>query len=138
MAIIQSTNKIEATRAFINTWLKDNTMYCNHCGENFNPVIGKNETGSYIYTCCENPQIGRNYDHTKGLVEQNKEQTKNLNKNTAATESNSMRLGVSMPPRLYNDLKRYFKSFDEKFLDTPKELHAFMKAFPEFTIPRII
>ena len=138
MAFIQSSNKVEAAKAYINTWLKDPTFYCNYCGMDYHPHIVDTGEGVYSQFCCEKPEIGTNSLHTKGIIEQNKRLRDQMVKSTGATESDSMRLGLSMPPRLYNDLKAYFERHGEKFLDTPKELHAFMRAFPQFCIPKSI
>jgi len=138
MAFVRSTNKMDAIKAYLNTWLKDETMYCNYCGVDYMPHIVDTGEGTYNQLCCENPQIGRNIDHTKGLIKQNQELTKNLDKETGAMKNGAMRIGLSLPPRLYTDLKKYFEGYDEKFLDTPQELHAFMREFKQFTIPRSI
>ena len=131
---IRSNNKIDAAKAYINTWLKDPTMYCNHCGRDFKPEVVDSGKGVYYDACCENPQIGRNADHTKAVVEQNKEDKKYLLKETGATANDSIRYGLSLPPRLYADLKKYFFAHEQTFLDTPKELHKFMREFPQFSM----
>lgn len=128
MAFKQTTNKITAAKAFINTWLKDETIYCGNCDENWNADFHKFES------CCENPQFGRNKDHVRGIAKQNKE-TIELNKNDyGSTDDKSMRVGASIPPRLFRDLEQYFKKHGDKFLETPKDLHAFLKAFPVFKV----
>jgi len=138
MAFVKSSNKVDATKALVNTWLKDPTMYCNHCGMDYHPDLVDTGEGVYNQLCCENPQIGRNIDHTKGIVAQNKEISSSLSKSTGANETDSMRFGLSIPPRLYTSLKTYFEKHGEKFLDNPKELHQFMRAFPQFCIPKSI
>lgn len=136
--LVRSTNKIDAAKAFVNTWLKDPTFYCNYCGLDYHPSPVDTGEGVYDQLCCESPEIGRNIDHTRGCVKQNQEKQKELIKNTGANKDDTMRHGLSMPPRLYQDLKKYFGTYDEKFLDTPKELHEFMRAFPQFCIPHKI
>ena len=125
--LVKTTNKWILARAFINTWLKDQTWYCNNCDKDYS---------KFNYPCCENPQIGRNIDHTKGLFKENR-MIKNTRKNEfASTKKKTLRWGVSLPPRLHFALDRYFRSLsDEKLFNNNKELHEFMRRFPEFTIP---
>jgi hypothetical protein len=127
--LIKTTDKWTAVQAFINTWLKDQTLYCNHCGMLFD----KN-----FFPCCENPQVGSNIDHTMGLIKQNKEMSKMRLNEFASTKKKTMRWGVSIPPKLLHDLEKYLKSTsgdDEKLFNNNKELHQFMRRFPVFKIP---
>lgn len=115
-----------AIKSFINTWLKDQQFYCNNCGENFDPGYHA------AYSCCENPQFGRNIDHTKGLMAQNESMREMQKKETGATDDNTWRACLSIPPRLYEDLTRYFKGYGEKLFNDERDIRAFMKAFPQF------
>lgn len=115
-----------AIKSFITTWLKDERFYCNNCGEDWNPVIHTYES------CCENPQFGRNIDHCKGLIEQNKQARAEQLKETGATKSNTWRACLSIPPRLYSDLERFFGGYGEKLFNDNNEMRAFMKEFPQF------
>ena len=126
--IVQTHNKWLALKAFINgIWLKDTRLYCNYCGRDF--YEGEP-------TCCENPQIGRNIDHTRGLIKQNKEIQNSRLRETASNESKTMRWGISVPPRLFMDAEKYFeKTYKEKLINDPKELREFMKEFKCFCIP---
>ena len=160
MAFITTHDKWEATHAFINFWLGDKTPYCNNCGENYtaccnnpHPVLIKRtlDDGSEtkeavvlhckncdaeIWQCCENPQIGTNKDHTYALIKQNKEMAKNRLRDTASNETKTMRWGISLPPRLYHALDRYFEvSFKEKLFNDKKQMHEFMRKFKQFCIP---
>ena len=159
MAILQTTDKWTATKAFINVWLKDPRLYCNYCGQDYHscceaprPVLIKRtkddgsekqeavilhckNCGSEVWQCCENPQIGNNKDHTYALIQQNKKITQTRQNELASNKDKSMRLGLSLPPRLYQDLDSYFKkTYDEKLFNTPKEMREFMKRFPAFRI----
>lgn len=120
--------KINAIKAFTTTWLKDTRFYCNHCGQNY--LEG--------FKCCENPQVGRNIDHCYGLMKQVKEERANLNNDFASNKTGTMRESLSLPPRLYMDLKAYFKTMDEPFLDSKEEVRAFMREFPQFCTARKI
>lgn len=126
MSIKQTTSKITAIKAYINTWLKDQTVYCANCGEDWNAAFHVHES------CCECPQFGRNADHTRAVIKQNKDIADTRLKDTGATENNSLRIAASIPPRLLRGLEDYFKKHGDKFLETPKELHAFLKEFPAF------
>ena len=133
MAFINVSDKMTAAKALMNDWLKDQTFYCANCGDRWFPEVHIHES------CCQEPLFGRNIDHTMMLVKLNKEVTKDLKKSTGATENDSMRLGVNMPPQLYSILNNYFKKHGEKGLfNDQKDLRKFMRAFPQFTIPERI
>lgn len=123
---ITTKSKVGAIKSFIGVWLKDQRFYCNQCGEEWNEQF-------HIYeSCCQTPQFGRNMDHTKGLIEQNKLSQATRAKTTGATEDNTFRSAVSLPPRLYSDLEGFFEQYGEKLFNDNTELHAFMKEFPQF------
>lgn len=127
--IIRSTSKMDAIRAFINLWLKDPTWYCNSCGKKF----GIGGVPKPPFDCCEEPQVGRNMDHTRGVMKQNAEIRKSRSNDFASTPGKDMRWGISLPPVLMNDLERYFRNtYDEKLFENREELHKFMKEFPQF------
>ena len=125
--LIKTTDKWTAVEAFINTWLKDQTLYCNYCGELFD---------ERFFPCCENPQVGRNIDHTMGLIRQNKEMKKIRDNEFASTKKKTLRWGISIPPKLLHDLEKYVKSNgDTKLFNNTREFHQFMRRFPAFRIP---
>ena len=159
MAFVQTTDKWTATHAFINTWLKDPTYYCNNCGSDYiqcckapRPVLLQRtiddgsevkkavvlhckNCGAEIWQCCENPQIGTNKDHTYALIKQNKEIVKVARNEFASNEGKNMRFGLSLPPRLFQDLNKYFQTtYEKKLFNTKEELREFMKRFPAFKI----
>ena len=125
-----TTNKSEATKGFINLWLHDQTIYCNQCGMPYHPeMVRKNEP------CCDNPQMGRNFDHMYGLIQQNR-RLRDLQKNEyGSNKEMTMRACVSLPPKLLKDLEEFYKGYGEKLFNDDKELQTFMKDFPEFRIP---
>lgn len=132
MVFVHTSDKWAATRAFINTWLKDKTFYCNYCGLKYNPN-DKDSKGDWS-PCCNNPQIGRNIDHTKGVIEENKMVRETRKNELGQTDDKSLRYGISLPPTLMRDLNNYFKiQYGQKFLADNGELHKFMKEFPQFT-----
>lgn len=123
------TTKWKAVRALINTWLKDESFYCNHCGLDAHPALLLKES------CCENPQIGRNKDHYVGCVKQNKAISQQSKKSTGATDSGAMRHAIALPPRLMSFLENHFRdNYGEKLFNDKKELHQFMREFPVFCV----
>lgn len=125
--LIKTKDKWVVVKAFITTWLKDQQLYCNYCGSFFD----KN-----FFPCCENPQVGRNIDHTMGLIKQNKEMTKSRLNEFGSTKKKTLRWGVSIPPKLLHDLEKYLKTLGEKKLfNNNREFHQFMRKFPAFRIP---
>lgn len=125
--LIQTHDRFEAAEALMNVWLKDRTKYCNNCNQNFNPDSKE--------ACCENPQIATNFDHCFGLIKQNKEIQKSRKNDFASTDDKSLRWGISLPPRLYHLLDKYYKSHNEKGLIRDKaDFTKFMKKFPQFAV----
>lgn len=129
-------NKIEMTadrwiavRNFLNFWLKDQTIYCNNCGQNFDANYFKYET------CCNNVQLGRNFDHMYGLFKQNKLRRETQKNVYGSTSDMTMRVCISLPPRLLTDLESFFKPYGEKLFRDDRDLKDFMKRFPEFVVP---
>ena len=122
------TTKFKAIRALINTWLKDQRVYCNNCGMVAIPEF------LAVEACCESPQLGRNIEHYVGCTKQNKERQQMNIKETGATENNNMRYAVSMPPQLLTLLESHFDKYDEKLFNNAKELHGFMREFPMFAV----
>ena len=122
------SSKMNATKAFINTWLKDPTVYCASCGSTFRGEL-----------CCEEPYLTDRMTRVTGLMEANQEaQAEQLNQ-FASTKNKNMRRSLSMPTELLKDLESYFMSqYEEPFLADQKETRAFMKAFPQFCIARSI
>lgn len=124
--LIKTNDKWEALHAFINTWLKDGTQYCNICNSNFRPDLGP---------CCDEPQIGTNLSITTALIKQNREHTKTRRNQFATNQTKTMRWGVSLPPRLYHDANRYFKNHGYKGLfEDDYDLRNFMRKFKSFRI----
>ena len=131
--LIQTKNKNDAIKAFINLWLKDPRWYCNNCGQNY----GYQELPKPPFTCCKEPQVGRNIDHTKGVISQNKDIRESRKNDYGSDEGKNMRWGVSMPPMLLQDLEKYFKKhYEQKLFENREELHSFMKNFPQFSVCR--
>lgn len=125
--LIKTNNKWEALHAFINTWLKDPTVYCNVCNADYKPHLGP---------CCDSPELGTNLDITRAVVTQNREYTKSRMNSYAANKDNTMRWGISMPPRLYQSANMYFKNhgYPKGLFGDNKDLKAFMKKFRAFRI----
>lgn len=126
---VKTKDKWTLIKAFINTWLKDDTKYCNWCGQVYT---------KYDFPCCENPQLGTNFDHTQALIAQNKDTKKERKNKFASGEGKNMRYCLSLPPKLVKDLTLYLKNEcdGEKLFNDKKDVHKFMKKFPMFCIPR--
>lgn len=130
MANINKITKWDLTRDFVNLWLKEPTMYCNNCDTDYIPNTPP---------CCEKVQLGNNMQHTTSLVKALKEIRETRINQFASTKTNTIRWGVSLPPRLYHDLNRYFKlNFGHKLFDNQKNMRQFAKKFPEFKVPERI
>jgi hypothetical protein len=109
-------------------WLQDTTVYCNCCGSNFiNDGMD----------CCETPQIGTNLLLLSALVQENKVIRETRDNDFASNKNKTFRLGISITPRLLHDLEQYsINTLKEPLWKDAAEMNDFMKAFPEFTIPR--
>lgn len=127
--LIKTNNKEQALHAVINFWLKDKSVYCNNCGLS-NPPTNP--------PCCENPQIGKNLDHCRGVIKQNKELQKETYNDYASNANKNMRFSVSLPPALYNVLSKYCELHGEKLFGSEEQINWFAKKFPQFAIPKKI
>jgi len=118
---------MDAIKAFINLWIKDPTWYCNNCGSKYG------EKPKPPFSCCEEPQVGRNIDHTKGIISQNKVIRDTRANDFGSNKAKDVRWGVSLPPVLLSDLEKYFKTYyNEKLFENREEMHKFARAFPVF------
>jgi len=127
--LIKTKSRSDAYRAVINVWLKDPTLYCNNCGKTFDPLKDNPQ-------CCDLPHIGKNIDHCRGIVKQNKELNKVRKNQYASTPGKHMRWGISMPISLLYTLDNWKKAQGKPGLFKEKgELTWFMKKFPMFRIP---
>ena len=123
--LIKIPNKEQAFRAVINVWLADKTKYCNNCGIK--------ESDVSMTVCCEDPQIGTNFDVTKAIVVQNAYIRETRRNDFASTKDKSLRFGVSLPPALYTVLDNYKKMNNQVGLfQEDGEMVWFAKKFPMF------
>lgn len=135
MAFKLTNSKELAIRAFINEWAKDQTLYCNTCGNIYTPP----PEGVPEEPCCENTQIGTNMQVLYWLIQENKMIRETRANQYASNKDKTMRWGLSMPPRLMHDLEEYcINSLKEPFLDTPEEMLSFAKQFPQFRTCEVI
>lgn len=88
--------KYKQIREFINHWLTDQSVYCNNCGLPF-----------YGEPCCDHPEIGKNLEHCWAVIVQNKARQKMNRNEFASNTTNTMRLGISMPQKLLQDLEKF-------------------------------
>ena len=85
--------------------------------------------------CCDNPQLGRNLDHMKGLFDQNRARRAAQKNDYGSNEKKNLRVCISLPPKLLTDLESFFKRHGEKLFNNDRELQTFMQRFPEFRVP---
>lgn len=125
--LIKTANRREAYQAIINMALKDNRVYCNTCGNTYNPEAQ--------LPCCEEPQIGTNADFAQICIKEVKDIKSALNNDYAAFSDKSMRWGLKLPPFLYQLLDEYERKYDRKFISNNEDIVWFAKNFPQFCIP---
>jgi len=125
--LIKTNNKWDAVRALINTLLKDTTVYCNECGKDATDGVA----------CCDYPHYGTHRDFVEAIIAQNKETKATRLNDYSSTKNNTMRWGLSLPPRFLFELETAFKTtYQEKLLKDNKEMHRFMREFPAFAVSR--
>ena len=122
--LIKTKSKMDAVQALHNTLMKDKTVYCNNCGDDFHKEM---------FPCCERPDLGTHLQHCLRVVRHNAEIRKSRDNALAQTE-NKLRWAISLPPRYLSDLERMFENSQQgrKLFETDKDLVAFMKRFPKF------
>jgi len=135
--LIKTRDKWEAAEAFINTWLKDKSVYCNNCGIPYMPQ-DKDKNGKWI-PCCETPEIGTNWDFAKQIIDDNKKVRQTRFNKHASNKEKNWRMSVRIPPKLYSDLKNYFENnYHIKLFESNEDLRKFMRRFKAFCIPNKI
>lgn len=121
-----TTSKMIAARALHNTLLKDQSMYCNSCGDSYVPEL---------MPCCDTPEIGKHIDFCVAVAKQNKELRESRSNGLASTKDKSMRWGLSIPPVFFKELCDSFKNmYGEKLLATKQDFRGFLKHFKEYRI----
>ena len=117
-------------RRFINEWLKSQAVYCGNCGMPYFPTEK---------ACCEAPMIGKNFDHCWAVIIQNKARQKESANDYASNTTNTMRLGISIPPALLRALEKFsLERLGRKLFDNQKDIHSFARAFPMFAVMKKI
>lgn len=124
--LIKTNDKYKSARAILELLLKDKTLYCNWCGDDY--IHG--------FVCCENPQIGSHADHLKAVIKQNRIVRETRNNDFASTDDKSFRWGVSLPPRFLREWEKCFKTSQGEKLLGKGDLNKFMKEFPQFCVAR--
>lgn len=121
----------------MNTWLKDETPYCNNCDTDFFGQDPRHWT--HWEHCCEDPFITNNMNVARLIVDQNKELRKSRKNKYASDDEKNMRLGASLPARLYHTLNQYCMQHGEPGLFYDKyDVIWFCKKFPMFSVPETI
>lgn len=123
--------KEKVYRELINMGLKNKRVYCNNCGKPY--------TGTGI-NCCNDPQIGTNYDHTRSVLIQNRMIRSSRLKQTGANANNTLRFGVSIPRWMYELLDNFEKTkgAGNRLFKDKHDVIWFAKTFKAFAIPERI
>ena len=77
----------------------------------------------YITSCIETAQT-------------NKELQKIAYNEFAATKSKTMRWALSIPPIVYRAIQLFEQTYSVSIFGSKKDLHRFMKEYPQFTVPK--
>ena len=133
MAFKLTTIKETAIRAFLDEWVKDEQRYCNYCGMVYTPA----PEGCVEEPCCDMPQIGTNFLLLAALIQENKHIRDTRLNDFASNEDKSMRLAISITPRLLHDLEEYcIHTLKEPLWKDRAEMDDFMRSFPQLTVCR--
>lgn len=120
-----------ALRDFINLWVKDQTLYCNYCGNVHIPP----PEGIIPEPCCPTPHIGTNLVFLYMLIHENRSIRESRNNVFASNKDKTMRWGISMTPRLLHDMEEYsLNTLKEPLMKDVREMNDFMRSFPEFCV----
>lgn len=130
--LVKTSDRKSAYTALINMLLKDPRVYCNNCGLSFYPKKFAEEV------CCSDPQIGTNYDVVKAIVAEVRELRATAKNNHASFANGATRLGLRIPPFIYEALETYEKSHGRKLIESDKDIKWLMRNFPMFCVPRSI
>ncbi len=122
--LIQKGNREDAILALINTFLKDPTLRCGMCGQEFTAADTP---------CCEKPYIASNQDvfmqFHRELVDRRREQKNKF----ASTDDKSMRIKLSFPPSMLEFLTHAFKKmYDEDLFSKEYDTTWFAKKFGKY------
>ena len=130
--IVRNSDRKSAYTALINQLLRDPRVYCNSCGMTFYPKKFFEEP------CCKDPQIGNNYDVVKAVVAEVRELKANAKNEHASFSKGTIRLGLRIPPFIYEALENYEKSHGRKLIESDKDIKWLMRNFPMFCVPRSV
>lgn len=127
--LVTNGDRKTAYTAVINELLRDPRLYCNNCGMSYYP----NKP-----FCCTDPQIGTNWQVVEAVVAEVRELRANAKNEHASFAKGAMRLGLRIPPFIYEALDNYEKSHGRRLIMSDKDIKWLMKNFPMFCIPRRI
>jgi hypothetical protein len=135
MAFKLTNCKEVALKAFIHEWMKEPTLYCNHCGN----IYVKSPEGCIEEPCCERMQIGTNLTLLHALIHENKRIRETRANQFASNKDKTFRMAVSITPRLLHDLEEYsINTLKEPLWKDDAELNSFMRSFPMFNTCEVI
>jgi hypothetical protein len=125
--------KETAIRAFLNEWIKDEQIYCNYCGMIYTPP----PEGCEPIICCDKPQLGTNKSLLTALIHENKRIRENRLNDFGSNEDKTMRIAISITPRLLHDLEEYcIHTLKEPLWKDRAEMDDFMRSFPQLCVCR--
>jgi len=126
MANLNTADKWLMVKDIINDWLRDRTMYCGNCDENYHPAT---------FPCCKDPALGTNAKHCKDIMEAIKDLRKVQLNEYASNKEMTFRTTIKLPKRLFALLEQYFANQGRKLFENDKERNQFMRKFPVFSVP---
>ena len=119
-------------RQFIEKWIKDPHLYCSNCGEPWREC----PEGCEPFICCDRMQICTNLVSLYAVIQENKILRETRGNAFASTKDKSIRMGLSLPPKLLFDLEGFCaNTLKEPLWRDYNEMNDFMKEFPQLCIP---
>lgn len=135
MSFKLTTSKETALRAFLAEWIKSDERYCNYCGN----IYADPPDGIAWESCCETPHIGTNLVFLYMLIQENKAIRETRANKFASNKDMSMRMGISITPRLLHDLEEFsINTLKEPLFKDRAEMDDFMRSFPEFRTCEVV
>lgn len=127
--LVTNSDRKAAYTAVINMLLKDPRVYCNNCGMTYYPDKPM---------CCTDPQIGTNWNIVEAVVKEVRELRDSAKNEHGSFAKGTIRLGLRIPPFIYEALDNYEKSHGRRLIMSDKDIKWLMKNFPMFCVPRRI
>ena len=118
----------DAAESMLKLLVKDDTIYCDSCGEKYNNKMPQ---------CCDSLLLGTHKTHLIGLIQAIKESNKSNINQYGSNKKKQLRACMSIPQKLLFDWNKIFESlYHEKLIrsDNPdlhkSDVRALMRKFP--------